>query len=317
MLGLIAFGGPAAHVGILRDHLVVQRNWMDEDAFMELFAIGQGLPGPTSTQLVISTATAHAGPLAGIVAFVFWNLPGLVVLTVCGVLIAAFVDPNNPPWYLIGIPPAAISLVFKAFYSFAQSLDKLGVVLALLTCLAAIWIDGDMRVSRNASQYVYPTMLVLGGITTFIDSNRKNPLGIYKTPSAGWNSKNERTLKRIGIPMWVGAFILFLWAGILTLSIVLVKVVDVENVFLEIFEVMFRIGSLIFGGGQVVLPMMEDEVVPEWITKDQFLQGLGLAQSLPGPLFNFAAFIGAAYKGVPGALVSWVSYAYFHSFVGG
>ena len=80
---------------------------------------------------------------------------------------------------------------------------------------------------------------------------------------------------------------------------------DVDNVYLEIFEVMYRIGSIIFGGGQVVLPMLQDEVVPAWMTKDQFLQGLGLAQSMPGPLFNFSSYLGAVYKGVAGALIAY------------
>ena len=128
-LGLIAFGGPQARVAILRDHLVVQRDWLDEEQFTELFAIGQGLPGPTSTQLVISTALSRAGPLGGLLAFFLWNLPGLVMLTFFGALIDARVDPNNPPWYLIGLPPAAISLVFKAFYGFTQKLDSLGIIL--------------------------------------------------------------------------------------------------------------------------------------------------------------------------------------------
>jgi chromate transporter len=255
MLGLIAFGGPQAHVGILRDHLVVQRNWMDDEAFMELFAIGQGLPGPTSTQLVISTATQHAGPLGGIIAFIFWNLPGLIVLTVCGILIATFIDPNNPPWYLVGIPPAAITLVFVAFYQFCQPLDKLGVVLALITTLVAIWIDGDTRVPRTASQFAYPSMLVLGGIITLIDSNRSKPLGVYKPPSSGWNSTDDRTLKRIGIPMWMGALIFVLWAAILATTISLVRTGAVNNDYLDVFEVMFRAGSIAFGGGQVILPL--------------------------------------------------------------
>jgi chromate transporter len=84
-LGLIAFGGPSAHVAILRDHLCIRNHWMDEDALMELFALCVGLPGPTSTQLVISTAVTHAGPLGGMIAYVFWNLPGesSVVVYIC------------------------------------------------------------------------------------------------------------------------------------------------------------------------------------------------------------------------------------------
>lgn len=305
MIGLIAFGGPSAHVGILRDHLVVQRNWMSEEAFMELFAIGQGLPGATSTQLVISTATQHAGPIGGLIAFFFWNLPGLIVLTVCGILIATFVNPDTSPWYLIGIPPAAITLVFVAFYQFCQSLDKVGVVLALLTALMAIWIEGDTRVPRTSAQYLYPAMLVLGGTVTFIDSNLQKPFGVYKSASAGWNSTDDRMIQRIGIPMWAGTMIFLLFAVILATTITLVRTGAVDNVYLEIFEVMFRVGSITFGGGQVILPLLGSYVVPNWISKDEFLQGLGLTQSLPGPLFNFSAFIGAAYKGIPGALLAW------------
>lgn len=100
--------------------------------------------------------------------------------------------------------------------------------------------------------------------------------------------------------------IFLLWGGLLLLVILLVDVKDLGNVYLEIFETMYRIGSIIFGGGQVVLPMLQDEVVPEWMTNDQFLQGLGLAQSMPGPLFNFSAYLGAVYEGVPGALVAFL-----------
>eukprot|EP00977_Amphora_coffeiformis_P008944 scaffold2028_cov191-Amphora_coffeaeformis.AAC.9 len=110
----------------------------------------------------------------------------------------------------------------------------------------------------------------------------------------------------IGIPLPVGAMIFVLWAGVLVLVIILKDVAEVESAYLDIFETMYRIGSIIFGGGQVVLPMLQDEVVPDWMTKDQFLQGLGLAQSMPGPLFNFASYLGAVYKGVPGALVAYL-----------
>lgn len=240
-LGFVAFGGPQAHVAILRDHLVVQRKWLDEEQFTELFAIGQGLPGPTSTQLVVSTALARAGPIGGLTAFFLWNLPGLIVLITCGVLIATFVDPNNPPWYLVGLPPAAISLVFKAFYGFGQKLDKLGIILCLISSLVAILVNGDENFPPTVSQFVFPSMLVLGGIVAYVDSRRANPYGTYKSASKGWDAESDLTMKRIGIPLWVGSLIIVVWAAVLAASVSIVKKAkrnDQEvNVYLEIFEV--------------------------------------------------------------------------------
>jgi chromate transporter len=228
-LGFISFGGPQAHIAILRNHIVVQRKWLDEEQFTDLFAIGQGLPGPTSTQLVMLTALARAGAIGGITAFVLFNIPGLVVLITCGVLISTFVDPNNP---------------------------------------------------------------------------------LYKSASSGWDAESDLTMKQIGIPLWVGGLIFVIWAVILATTVSIVTKAKNEgravNVYLEIFEIKFRIGSLIFGGGQVVLLMLQDEVVPMRMTKDEFLQGIGLAQSMPGPLFNFSGYLGAVYQGVLGGIVAWV-----------
>jgi len=152
--------------------------------------------------------------------------------------------------------------------------------------------------------------LVAGGLFTLMDSKRKNPLAQYAKPKAGWDGSDDRTFKRIGIPLWVGAFIFVFWAFLLVFMVPLKRNVDFNsnnlNKYLEIFEVMYRIGSLIFGGGQVVLPMLQDEVVNKWMSNDQFLQGLGLAQSMPGPLFNFSSYLGAVYADVPGAIIAYV-----------
>ena len=225
-------------------------------------------------------------------------------------LIATFVDPYNPPWYLVGLPPAAISLVFKAFYGFGMKLDKLGIILCLISALVSVLINGDERIPPTVSQYVYPSMLVLGGIASYVDSRRKEPYGTYKSASKGWDAESDLTMKRIGIPLWVGGLIWVVWAIVLGTTVSIVNKAHKEgrevNVYLEIFEVMFRVGSLIFGGGQVVLPMLQTEVVPTWMTKEQFLQGLGLAQSMPGPLFNFSSYLGAVYQGVAGGMVAWL-----------
>lgn len=149
--------------------------------------------------------------------------------------------------------------------------------------------------------------MVAGGLVTLIDSKRANPLGKYNTAlrKAG-EMQDEEIMQRIGIPMWVGILIFLSWIVILAGTLIAVETFNVENDYLEIFEVMFRIGSIIYGGGQVVLPMLQDEIVPYWMTNDQFLQGLGLSQSMPGPLFNFASYCGAVFKGVPGSLIAFL-----------
>ena len=175
----------------------------------------------------------------------------MIVLTLCGVLITEFIDPTeDPPFYLIGLPPAAISLVFKAFYGFGMKLDTLGIIYALISCCVAILINGDYVIPRNSSQYVFPSMLAAGGLISYIDSKRKTPFGTYSTPGKGWDATNDLTMKRIGIPLWVGGLIFLVWVAVLVLCIILVDVVEIDNPYLDIFETMYRIGSIIFGGGQ-------------------------------------------------------------------
>lgn len=185
-LGFIAFGGPTAHIGILRDHLVIQNNWIDDEAFMELFALGQGLPGPTSTQLVISTAVTHGGPLGGFIAFFFWCLPACTVLTLSGMFLYSYIDPANPPIWLLGVPAAAVSLIFKAFAGMGKKLDTLGVGLAMLSCMVSIMINGDEHIPQTSSQIVYPALLLLGGLTSYMDFRfNPNPIGTYVKPKEG------------------------------------------------------------------------------------------------------------------------------------
>jgi chromate transporter len=231
----------------------------------------------------------------------------MTILTMFGLLFSKFIDPNDPPFWLVGLPPAAISLVFKAFYGFGLRLDTLGILLALFSALVAILVNNDARIESSASQWVFPSTLALGGFITFIDHKRKKPWGVYSTRGAGVQDPHlAETIKRIGIPLWAGALIFATWVGVLVLVVVLGGPTNVDNVYLDIFGTMYRVGSIIFGGGQVVIPMLQDELVPKWVSNDQFLQGLGLAQSLPGPLFNSSAYYGAIYKGLPGALLAFL-----------
>ena len=296
-LGFIAFGGPSAHVAILRDHLLSdETKWMEEDAFMELFALGQGLPGPSSTQLVISTAATHGGALGGVIAFVMWCLPGFTILTLSGMFLYSFVDPEQPPIWLVGVPPAAMSLIFKASYGFVKTLDKLGVAIGMVSCVVSVMINGDLRIPSTSSQFVYPVLLLGGALATLFDFRRQNSFGIYVKPeptttttSQTQSVQDRKLANKIGISVPQGVLYFFIWLGLLVGSTTLVNVAGFHDVYLEMFESFFRIGSLIFGGGVVMIPMAQTEFVQQkqWITDSQFFQGIGLAQSLPGMLSYF------------------------------
>lgn len=145
-------------------------------------------------------------------------------------------------------------------------------------------------------------MMGAGAIITFIDSKRKKPFGKYDPPKSS-EIDNAQTLRRIGISVWMGLVYFLIWLSVLIVVILLVNVAKIKNSYLTIFEVNYRLGSITFGGGQVLLPLFQGEVVPDWMDKVRFYQGLALAQSLPGPLFNFAAFLGGVYKGIPGAFL--------------
>lgn len=310
-LGFVAFGGPTAHVAILRDHLVTVNNFIDEDVFTELFALGQGLPGPSSTQLVISTASTHGGAISGVIAFAFWCLPGFTVLSLSGLYLYSFVDASSPPIWLLGIGPAAMSLIFKASFKFVQKLDKFGCGIGLVACAVAVMIAGDEHYEPTSSQVVYPILLISGALLCLLDFLRgpEKSIGTYFQPtgeSTEPTDKDRLLVEKIGLSIFQGFLYLGIWLGLLIGSIAIVNMTS-SNLFMDIFEVYFRIGSLIFGGGIVVLPMLQSELVPRgWITNEQFFQGLGIAQSMPGPMFNFAAFLGAVTNGFPGSLTAAV-----------
>ena len=275
---------------------------------MELFAIGQGLPGPTSTQLVVSVATSRAGMLGGLLALFMWNLPGLIVCTVASVAAKEFIDPEDPPFWLVGFAPAAIALLFQAAYGFCGKLDNtLGKPMALVSCVVAVIVAGDENIDKSECQWVYPVLLVCGSFFTYLDSKRSSPIGSYAKPQVGWDATSDETMSRIGIPIALGVIFFVVWLVILAGCVYIRRTEGLESGPFALFECMYRVGSIIFGGGQVVLPMLYTEVVDTgWITDSTFYQGFALAQSLPGPLFNFAPFVGGSYLGVPGALIAYL-----------
>ncbi|GBG26175.1 Hypothetical Protein FCC1311_023952 [Hondaea fermentalgiana] len=315
-LGLIAFGGPAAHIGILQQQFVEKRKWLDTERFVELMSVGQGLPGPTSTQMVVAIGATRAGIPGGLVAFVLWNLPSFIVCVTVALLAVSTLDETLPD-YLIGLPAAATSLVFLAAYSLGVKVlsheesyvQKLKIALATASTVGTLLITGDDRINNRWASLAFPVMLIIGGVITVVDSRRPGKLENYFTPPTEIDEADNRSiLKNINISPRLGLLLFITWIVTLVSFIALRSAgVLAPGGYGELFEAFFRTGSIIYGGGQVVLPMLLVEVVETgWLAESDFFIGFGLVQSLPGPLFNFSSYLGAVYKGIVGALVAWV-----------
>ena len=166
-LGLIGFGGTPAHVAILKNQC---KSWLSEDKFVELLAAVQAMPGPSSTQLLIATAAAHAGVVGGLVAFILWSLPGFLVLTLAGL---ARHKPERISALLQGIPPVTLVLSLKSVTRMVSSLDGQQRIVAIVSCALATL--SKMRTPKTRAQFVFPALLVLGGLLTFLEDFRKSP----------------------------------------------------------------------------------------------------------------------------------------------
>eukprot|EP00639_Heterosigma_akashiwo_P036130 CAMPEP_0194719050 /NCGR_PEP_ID=MMETSP0296-20130528/10538_1 /TAXON_ID=39354 /ORGANISM="Heterosigma akashiwo, Strain CCMP2393" /LENGTH=223 /DNA_ID=CAMNT_0039620611 /DNA_START=114 /DNA_END=781 /DNA_ORIENTATION=- len=168
-LGFLAFGGPTAHIALLHERFVEKHKWLDEEQFLELMAVGQGLPGPTSTQMVVSTGTFKGGILGGLLAFALWNLPSFVVLVLAGLGVRTFLDGDADPAWMSGLAPAASSLLFVACFTLGKKVTggeprTLKIALALTSALVTVLLNGDNNIDPAASAWLFPLLLVLGGL---------------------------------------------------------------------------------------------------------------------------------------------------------
>ena len=286
-LGWIAFGGPQAHIALLHEQFVVRRQWLDERRFAELLGLGQGLPGPTSTQMVVAVGTARAGPLGGLVALFCFLYPAVAIMMLAGLGVAQFPADSRPAW-LEGVQPGAVALVAVAAWRLGRSLvtTRLTIALMLLgTAVAILWRE----------PWIFPAVLAFGGLVTGI--------ALRNQERAATDEGADKPLTALGISTWAGAVLLTIFLGLLVGLILLRLAFDWQ--LLQWAESFYRMGSLIFGGGQVVLPMLLTEVVsPGWVTEEQFLDGFALMLALPGPMFSFSAYLGAVAGGVTGAFIA-------------
>lgn len=276
-LGVTSFGGPIAHLGYFRTEIVERRRWMDDRAYADLVALCQFLPGPASSQVGFGIGLHRAGYRGALAAFIAFTLPSAALMLAFASGAALFVGTIGEG-LLAGLKIVAVAIVAQAVLGMAKTLtpDRQRAAVAAVAALAALLLAGSL------GQIV---AIVLGGIAGYF---------VCRAPAA-----NTATAVRFPVTRAAGIAALALFVAILAGMPILAAVTGNDSVAL--FDAFARAGALVFGGGHVVLPLLQSGVVdPGWVTNADFLAGYGAAQAVPGPLFTLAAFLGGAADIGPG-----------------
>jgi chromate transporter len=268
-LGLTSFGGPVAHIGYFRTEFVERRKWLDDRAYADLVALCQFLPGPASSQVGIALGLMRAGYAGALAAWIGFTLPSAIALVLFAYGVEVLGGAAGSGW-LQGLKVAAVAVVAQAVLGMMQTLapDRERATLAVVAAAIVLLMP---------TAYAQIGAIILGGIVGF-------------TLLRGGAPKTDGVLPvKISKPVAIGSLVLFF--GLLVLLPLLAAVTG--NQSLAYFDAFYRTGSLIFGGGHVMLPLLQAEVVqPGWVDNDIFLAGYGAAQAVPGPLSTFAAYLG-------------------------
>lgn len=282
-LGLTSFGGPIAHLGYFRDEFVTRRRWMDERTYADLVALCQFLPGPASSQVGIGIGLAKAGLPGSLAAWFAFTLPSAVALIVFGYGVIAFQDAVHHG-LLHGLKVVAVAVVAQAVWGMARTLcpDAQRVTLAVIAAIGVLAYPVSL---------VQVGVIVLGGFAGFIF--------LRAEPRA------DQVTLGIDVSRGFAVLALLLFFAAL-IGLPMLNAASSGHTF-ALVDSFYRSGSLVFGGGHVVLPLLQSEVVPPgWISNDAFLAGYGAAQAVPGPLFTFAAYLGTVMDPQPNGLTGAV-----------
>jgi len=267
-LGLTSFGGPVAHLGYFRHEYVQRRRWLDDAAYADLVALCQFLPGPASSQVGIAIGMLRAGLLGGVISWIGFTLPSAIALVLFAFLVRD-ADIADAGW-LHGLKVVAVAVVAYALWGMARSLapDRERATIAIAAAIVVIaWQTALAQVG----------VIIAGGLVGFAF--------LKATAYEGTSNSIAPAGRHLGI----AAALLFF--GLLV-ALPLAREASGGQV-LAVFDSFYRVGSLVFGGGHVVLPLLQAEVVdPGWVTADDFVAGYGAAQAVPGPLFTFTAYLG-------------------------
>jgi chromate transporter len=287
-LGLTSFGGPIAHLGYFRDEFVVRKKWMDDRVYADLVALCQFTPGPTSSKVGIGIGLAKAGLPGALAAWLAFTLPSALALLLFAYGVEALADDLSAGW-LHGLKVVAVAVVAQAVWGMARNLCPDARRFTIAVAAAII----TMAWTTSAGQVA---AIALGGI-------------------AGWallGAIRDETHVDMNISLSRRTAMLSLAVFFVLLLGLPAAAAFYSTQSLSMFDSFYRAGSLVFGGGHVVLPLLQSEVVPPgWVSNDTFLAGYGAAQAVPGPLFTFAAYLGAVMgpepNGWQGALLCLVA----------
>jgi chromate transporter len=282
-LGLTSFGGPIAHLGYFRDELVTRRGWLSDHAYADLVALCQFLPGPASSQVGFALGMMRAGWLGALAAFTAFTLPSALVLLAFAMTAASISGPIGTG-ALDGLKIVAVAIVAQAVWGMAKNLcpDRERAAIAGGAVAVLAFLPGAFGMVGA---------ILLGALAGLV-------LGCGSGTPVGGHVM-------MPVSRGVAAAALVAFFGLLFL----LPLITGQSQALAVIDSFYRAGALVFGGGHVVLPLLQAEVVaPGWVTSDQFLAGYGAAQAVPGPLFTFAAYLGAvlgpAPNGVAGAVIA-------------
>ncbi|MGV0435211.1 chromate efflux transporter [Corynebacterium ureicelerivorans] len=272
-LGLTSFGGPAAHLGYFREEFVGKRKWLTDDEYADLVALCQFMPGPASSQVGMAIGLKRAGYAGMLAAWVGFTLPSVVLMVAFALGVAHLGDISDAGW-LAGLKAAAVAVVAQAVMGMATSIvtDRLRAAVALAAFLIVLLVPHPAaQVGAIAAGMVAATVAL-------------SPIDAPPAPT-----RTSTATRTVGLAA----------LGVFAALLALLPLVGHMNTGLGIFDSFYRSGALVFGGGHVVLPLLEQATVAAGLVDaDAFLAGYGAAQAVPGPLFTFASFLGASAQGV-------------------
>lgn len=280
-LGLTSFGGPVAHIGYFREEFVARRKWLDDKRFADVVALSQFLPGPASSQVGIAVGLMRAGYLGSLAAWTAFTLPSALAMIVFAYGVTHLGGVLGSGW-LHGLKIAAVAVVANAVLGMMRSLapDRERATLAVAAAALVLSLPGV---------WGQIGAILAGAAIGFIRFHDRD---------------GDTAIEALAAPVTRRAAVAALAVFFALLIILPLAAAAFPDQALRYFDAFYRAGSLVFGGGHVVLPLLQAEVVPPgWLSDDVFLAGYGAAQAIPGPLFTFAAYLGAAMETAPNGVV--------------